>query len=69
MGPRSKTPVFWTHQTYGGVAMGQADRMNATIWVKEALSRPLVIFDTETTGLHEDAEIVEIPAVKVGVPA
>ena len=49
--------------------MGQADRMNATIWVKESLSRPLVIFDTETTGLHEDAEIVEIPAVKVGVPA
>ena len=43
--------------------------MNATIWVKEALSRPLVIFDTETTGLYEDAEIVEIPAVKVGVPA
>ena len=30
-GFRKNPPVFWTHQTYGGVAMGQADRMNATI--------------------------------------
>ena len=43
--------------------MGQADRMNATIGAKEALSRPLVIFDTETTGLYEDAEIVEISCI------
>ena len=43
--------------------MGQTDRMNVTIWTKEALSKPLVIFDTETAGLYEDAEIVEISCI------
>ena len=43
--------------------MGQTDLMNVTIWAKEALSKPLVIFDTETAGLYEDAEIVEISGI------
>ena len=43
--------------------MNRPDRVNASIWAKEALSKPLVIFDTETTGLYEDAEIVEISCV------
>jgi len=30
---------------------------------KEALHQPLIIFDTETTGLGEDAQVVEIAAV------
>ena len=39
------------------------DRWKAGLLAKEALSVPLVVFDTETTGLDEKAEIVEISCV------
>ena len=38
-------------------------RRDAIQTAKESLSQPLIIFDTETTGLHGDAEVIEIAAV------
>ena len=39
------------------------DRRAAIEEALKIISRPFVVFDTETTGLHEDAEIVEIAII------
>ncbi len=45
------------------MAGGRPARQNAHWMARDMLSEPLVIFDTETTGLGVDAEIVEIACI------
>ena len=45
------------------MAGGRSARQNAHWAARDILSEPLVIFDTETTGLGSDAEIVEIACI------
>ena len=53
-------------KTAAGVCVGCNDRRQASKWAREFLSDPAnVILDTETTGLDEMAEIVEIAIINV----
>ena len=45
---------------------GRSARQNAHWTAQDIVSEPLVIFDTETTGLGSDAEIVEIACIDGG---